>query len=690
MRTLAFLMACALLETLAWGQEQAKPEAAKPEAAAEATVEAAKPEAAEESPEPVTGRNFTATIDAGARWVSDVSGDLRSYRSVVNLGEGPKLFGFEAGYNNPAAKLLNRLSLSARNWGGDPFSTLHLTAERSRWWRLSADYRSMLYYNFLPSFANPRVQQPGLTAPATGPDIYLNQRGYDQRRRTTDVEIELLPGRRITPFAGFSRNSGDGTGVTPFVASGNEYPVSTRLSDAANTYRGGVRIEMERFHATLEQGGISYKDDQSIFTRDRNLGNRTATVFGQTLFLANLDQAYAVRGESLYSKALVTASPLSWLHAFGQFLYSRPKTEVRYTADAQGLFVLGLSRFFNTGRTLLDSAANQPHTSASGGAEFQAGRLRVVNTFFTDRFHNAGSALLAETLFFSPTLTEATTAFATDRLIVNNHRYQVDGFYDVARRLTFRGGYRRVWGDASLRAGQVNPYGPRELGELRQNVGIAGINFRPVAGSSWNAEYEGSSADQVYFRTSLANYHRLRVRGRQPLHSTVLLGFNYYLLDNRNPFASESFRAATQWKSVSQAASLALQWTPKGGKFGSLIGEYTHSKLRSDLQYLAPQILGAEVSRYVEYGHTATALLDLAAPKNWFVGGPRIQLGGSFYIGSGSRPTHYYQPVVGLRLPLHDRVEWYADWRYYGFSQPTYLYEAFRTHMLASGLRIGL
>lgn len=690
MRTLAFLMACALLETLAWGQEQAKPEAAKPEAAAEATVEAAKPEATEESPEPVTGRNFTATIDAGARWVSDVSGDLRSYRSVVNLGEGPKLFGFEAGYNNPAAKLLNRLSLSARNWGGDPFSTLHLTAERSRWWRLSADYRSMLYYNFLPSFANPRVQQPGLTAPATGPDIYLNQRGYDQRRRTTDVEIELLPGRRITPFAGFSRNSGDGTGVTPFVASGNEYPVSTRLSDAANTYRGGVRIEMERFHATLEQGGISYKDDQSIFTRDRNLGNRTATVFGQTLFLANLDQAYAVRGESLYSKALVTASPLSWLHAFGQFLYSRPKTEVRYTADAQGLFVLGLSRFFNTGRTLLDSAANQPHTSASGGAEFQAGRLRVVNTFFTDRFHNAGSALLAETLFFSPTLTEATTAFATDRLIVNNHRYQVDGFYDVARRLTFRGGYRRVWGDASLRAGQVNPYGPRELGELRQNVGIAGINFRPVAGSSWNAEYEGSSADQVYFRTSLANYHRLRVRGRQPLHSTVLLGFNYYLLDNRNPFASESFRAATQWKSVSQAASLALQWTPKGGKFGSLIGEYTHSKLRSDLQYLAPQILGAEVSRYVEYGHTATALLDLAAPKNWFVGGPRIQLGGSFYIGSGSRPTHYYQPVVGLRLPLHDRVEWYADWRYYGFSQPTYLYEAFRTHMLASGLRIGL
>lgn len=96
MRTLAFLIACALPVTLAWGQEQAKPEAAKPEAANEAAAKEAAPAAAsaaeESSPEPTKERNFTATIDAGARWVSDISGDLRSYRSVVNLGEGAKLF----------------------------------------------------------------------------------------------------------------------------------------------------------------------------------------------------------------------------------------------------------------------------------------------------------------------------------------------------------------------------------------------------------------------------------------------------------------------------------------------------------------------------------------------------------------------------------------------------------------------
>jgi len=697
MRNPYFLMFGALLGGLVFAQEAAKPTVeatAQPKAEAAQEAEAkpeAKPEAEAESPQPATERNFTGTIDVGARWLSDVSGDFRSYRSIVNLGEGPKLFGFEANYRNPDAKLLNGFSLSARNWGGDPFTTLHLTAERTKWWRLTADYRSMLYFNFLPSFANPRQAQPGLTTPSSGPDLFLNQRGFDQRRRSTDIDLELLPGGRIVPYVGFSRNAGDGTGVTPFVAAGNEYPVSTSLRDEANTYRGGVRLEFERFHATLEQGGITYKDDQSVFTRDRNLGNRTTTAFGQSLFLADLNQAYGVRGESIYSKALVTGSPLSWLHAFGQFLYSRPRTDVSYNHTAQGLFVLGLARFFNTGQTLLDTAANQPHTSASGGVEAQAGRFRFVHTFFTDRFHNSSSALLTETLFFTPTLQEAATAFTTDRLVVNNHRSQTDAFFDATRKLTFRGGYRYVWGDAAVRAGQVNPYGPRELGDLRQHVGIGGVNFRPAAGSSWNAEYERSSADRVYFRTSLADYHKLRVRGRQQVHSTLSLGFNYWLLDNRNPFAAESFpRGGTQWKSTSQAASFALQWTPKGAKYGSLIGEYTHSKLRSDMQYLAPQILGVEQSKYTEYGHTATALLDMAAPKNWIAGGPRVHLGGSLYIGSGSRPSRFFQPLVGLRLPLHRKLEWYADWRYYGFSQPTYLYEAFRAHTLVSGLRIGM
>ncbi len=43
-------------------------------------------------PETSTEHALTGTIDIGYRWVDKVGGDFNTYRSVVNLGSGPKLF----------------------------------------------------------------------------------------------------------------------------------------------------------------------------------------------------------------------------------------------------------------------------------------------------------------------------------------------------------------------------------------------------------------------------------------------------------------------------------------------------------------------------------------------------------------------------------------------------------------------
>jgi hypothetical protein len=67
--------------------------------------------------------------------------------------------------------------------------------------------------------------------------------------------------------------------------------------------------------------------------------------------------------------------------------------------------------------------------------------------------------------------------------------------------------------------------------------------------------------------------------------------------------------------------------------------------------------------------------------------GPRLGLGGSLFLSSGSRPTHYYQPLIRFTTPAYRRMSWYGEWRYYGFTEPFYLYEGFRTHLLAIGMR---
>jgi hypothetical protein len=55
---------------------------------------------------------------------------------------------------------------------------------------------------------------------------------------------------------------------------------------------------------------------------------------------------------------------------------------------------------------------------------------------------------------------------------------------------------------------------------------------------------------------------------------------------------------------------------------------------------------------------------------------------------SGSRPTNFYQPVGRFLVPLHRAFEWYAEWRHYGYSEPFYAYEGFRTHHFITGFRL--
>ena len=167
----------------------------------------------------------------------------------------------------------------------------------------------------MPSFADPGA--------ATG--VFLNERSFDIQRRYADVQLDLFPSRRLTPYLAYTHDGGSGTGITPFETDGNEYPVATRYRDRTDNYRGGVRIDFNRAHVTLEQVGTTFKDDQRVFNSARAFGDRLTPIFDQRLFLSSLNQAYGMRGDSLYTKAMMTAGV--WRGNFyAQLLYSRPST----------------------------------------------------------------------------------------------------------------------------------------------------------------------------------------------------------------------------------------------------------------------------------------------------------------------------------------------------------------------------
>jgi hypothetical protein len=253
-------------------------------------------------------------------------------------------------------------------------------------------------------------------------------------------------------------------------------------------------------------------------------------------------------------------------------------------------------------------------------------------------------------------------------------------FFDVTPRLTLRGGYRREWGEG---ADFILPNGGLaglERGHLRRNTGLGGITFRSAAKLWASAETEVASSGAVYFRTSLSDYRKVRGQIRyQPLRS-LSAGADVSFLSNENPAAGSGYEFQARQESVS------LSWAPEANKMIDLEVAYSRASIKSNIYYLAPQTLLPELSVYRERANIVTARINATIrPAH----NARLAAGGSVVDSSGSRAARFYEPMVRASVPVTKSVSWFSEWRYYGYAEPVYFYEAFRTHLISTGLRIG-
>ncbi len=624
------------------------------------------------SPVPSAEPALTGWVDFGYLWLPGVGGSYDTYRSIIDVHSGPKLLGADFTLADPKHRWFDTIQVRSTTWGAEPSSSLHVEAKKSGLYDFNADYRDFAYYNFLPSYADPLL----------GQGIVLDEQSFDTRRKIAALSLDIRPGHWWTPYFGWDHDSSAGTGASVFVTDGNNYPVPNTLADSTDLYRAGIRFEKRKFHVTLEEGGTVFKSDQDLFQMPGvvNNGNFSAPVLGQTLDLTGLVADYGEHGSSAYSKALFSASPTSWLDIYGQFLFSQPDVHVNYQQDDAGtLYLQSQILFYPAEQELLTSMAEQPHTSANLGAEIRPfKRVRIVESWLTDRLHDAGSAASAQALAF-PALTLSSLLATT--LVTNYSQESLDVFFDASSKLTLRGGYRYVWGDAEYAFLPPQGLASADSQQLRQNIGIGSVTYRPAQKISVTGEVEGASSSGVYFRTSLYDYQKVRAQVHyQPLQS-LSVSADFTLLNNQNPLAGTNYDYSMHQE------SLSLYWSPRASKIFDIQGAYSRSDLKSNIGYLEPETLTPQLSAYRDNSHTATALIDLAWPHGKRFA-PKLAMGGSMFISSGSQPTSYYQPQVKLSAPLGSHVTWFAEWAYYGYGEAFYLYEGFRAHLVTTGLRI--
>jgi hypothetical protein len=645
MKYVTLLLAAVVLAAQEKPAEQAKP------AAEEKAAEAA-PTQAKAAEEPLRGE-----FEIGVRFNSDLRGDLNTYRSIVNLGEGFRMLRWDT-WLDTKKKWLKQAHFYGGGWGGDPTSWLRFSAEDDKWFRFTADHRTTAYFNAMPSFANPLLERGILT----------NQRSFDTRRRLTEVELSLMPGSTLIPYFGYTRDRGFGRGITNFVAEANEYPVLNDLNDETDMFRGGVRVQKRRFHLTLEQGGIRFNDGQKTEAAGAaQPGNRSTPLFGEQLVLRDLLQSYGISGSSIFSRGLATVQPAGWLDISAGFQFSQPRNDITYTHNATGRFVdLDSLLFFNGQNVRLLGAAKQPHLTANLGLEVRPeGRIRILQSWTTDRLHNAAAVTL--------------TPFS-GRLEWNYNQQQTEVLVEPVTRLTLRGGYRYVWGDGRARASFLGN-APFERGELRRHGALMGAGYRITDRFSLYSDVEIVRSNRVLFRTSLTDYEKARIRGRYALTGKLRMFGSVQYLNNGNPPDRNRF----EFRSTQEA--MGLEWMPGSGQGLQVLGEYARSALRSDLLYLAPQTLSSERSFYRENAHTITGMVSVPLALGW-TWHARLSAGGSMFVSSGSRPTDFYQPVARITLPVWKRCSLLAEYRWYGVSQTFYRFEGFRSHQGIVGLRI--
>lgn len=620
------------------------------------------------SPLPSSENWVTGSFEVGERFRSAVGGSLQTYRSVVDLNSGPKLIGADFTILDPKRRLFDRIRVRAHNWGDDPYEGVHLLVEKQKVYEFNMDFRKVAYFNNLPSFADPLLNK----------GIRVDEQSFDTRRTLGSFSLDVLPSAMISPYIAYDRDSSHGTGVSVLWTNSDEFAVPNTMRDSTDLYRGGIHFTREKFHVTLEEGGSTFRNDQNTFTATSlapNPGNNSSPILGQTQGLSSLLQDYGVRGNSTYSKAIVTATPFQWIDIFGHFLFSEPKNHVNYFQnDADSFVLLSQALLYNSELYLVTAAANMPHTSADVGVEIRpVSKLRILESWMTDRTHNSGSASQSDTLLGGGISTFIGAQLASS-LAANYNRSETTAIYELKPNLTVRAGYRYIWGNGSDAVVPAEGLLGVHQESIGTHVGLGAVTWKPIQKLSLTGEFEAGSSTGAYFRTSLYDYRKVRAMGRYQLRDTIHLSGDFMILSNSNP------NAGADYKYLNHQESVSVMWNPAKKKV-DFQGSYEHCGYHSRIGYLIPNLYVTTDSIYNENCHTVTGLARTTYKQL------EVSAGGSVALSSGSRPTSYYQPMARASLKLTKSVSLFGEWRYYGLGEAFYMYESFRVHLFTTGLR---
>ena len=220
--------------------------------------------------------NIKQAIEFGYRF-TDISGNLQTYNTMVNLQQGPRLLNFtmEMRSLDNHGTFFDRFFFTNSGYEGDPNVVSVLRVSKNKWYSFNGMFRrdeNLWDYSLLANPFNPATPvanaplnfNPVVNAPANvvgTPVIAMSPHYFDTRRNMQNYNVIFLPQSKIRFRAGYDLNTNNGPAFTT-IHQGTEQFLFENISTTLTQFRLGVDF---RF---LPHTNISYDQIWSYYKTD--------------------------------------------------------------------------------------------------------------------------------------------------------------------------------------------------------------------------------------------------------------------------------------------------------------------------------------------------------------------------------------------------------------------------------------
>ncbi len=481
----------------------------------------------------VAAQDVPLDVEIGYRF-SDVKGNEEMFKSQLDEEDGLQLRSLTWGVGDIRdSNFIDHFRLDAADLGAGPNGLLRLEAGRTGYWKLNASWRRTERYSNLPTIANPFLGNGNLDS----------QHRYDRTRNSVDVDLELLPGKKIRPLLGFSYSRYSGPGLTTYHVGQDDFQLEQDLEERDTEYRVGVAFDAGPFSGQVVQGWRTFKSDENLKLLAGS-GNESGTVLGVPVSLDSLTRSSKADFDTPVTSAVVSGKLGSAIRLTGTYVRADADGVDSDSENLTGNLVsYEILRYFKTFAENSHDTASALSWRGSIRADVHFAEGFDLSTGFTRRNRELRGHTLVNDLWgttttfsgFDPrdvsTILEARTRLERDEDI-----FDVRASLKLGKAVTLRLGFVQNQADIDVENDEAEVVIPGNQGGSydRRVQGMEGGLAFKLGGLALGVDYVREQADSAVVRTDFRERDRLRLRGSWQALKWLRLGGNAEMVDTSN------------------------------------------------------------------------------------------------------------------------------------------------------------